>query len=239
MPSILTGEHIVRRFFHNLPGSTLHMSNKLLTLFSALSFLSIVATAQTTTVLTVPGRSEYANINPSGASVLPSGRYVTPAGKLLRITHDPFGMSVSPDGKKAVTLHSGVFTIIDLPSLTATRVPSYDNKIASPLPDGSFLGVCFAPDSKTVYLSGGDNGSVIVYNTETLQRTDSISLNGKIGDSTYAESFTSDLQLIPDQNMLVVLDRGNFRMVTIDLATKSLKSTISVGRQPFGLAISP
>jgi len=217
------------------------MLKKLQAISLALTFVlgSSTSFAQTTSVLAVPGRNEFATINPSGVSVLPSGRYVTPAGELLRITHDPFGMAISPNGKKAVTLHNGVFTIIDLPSLTSTRVPSYDRKIASPLADGSFLGVCFAPDSKTVFLSGGDNGSVIVYDIDKMQRTDSISLNGRIGDSTYAESFTSDLQLIAEQNLLVVLDRGNFRMVTIDLSSHTLKASIPVGRQPFGLAISP
>lgn len=158
------------------------------------------------TVLQVPGKNRFCIIDEKGASVLPSGRLVTPAGNLIRITHDPFGMAVSPDGKKAVTIHNGVFTIIDLVSLNNTRVPSYNKKInsplahnpvaqnlaatdsgtdkiiKSPLSNGSFLGVAFAQDSKTVYLSGGDNGAVIVYDIETMQRLDSISLNGKVGD---------------------------------------------------------
>jgi hypothetical protein len=89
-------------------------------------------------ILTVPSGNQYSKIDTAAVSILPSGRFVTPAGKTIRITHDPFGMAISPDGKKAVTLHNGVFTIIDLLSLQHTRVPSYDNKIASPLSNGSF-----------------------------------------------------------------------------------------------------
>ena len=122
-----------------------------------------------------------------------------------------------PDGKKAVTLHNGVFSIIDLVSLSHTRVPSYDGKIVSPLSNGSFLGVAFAPDSKTIFLSGGDNGAVIIYDISTLQRLDSISLNGKVNGEEFDDSFTSDLLLNEDKNELLVLDRGNFRMVRIDL----------------------
>ena len=77
-------------------------------------------------------------------------------------------MALSPDGKKAVTLHDGVFTIIDLLSLNAIRIPSYDGTIKSPLSDGSYLGVAFSGDSKTVYLSGGDNGAVIIYDINTF-----------------------------------------------------------------------
>ncbi len=190
-------------------------------------------------ILTVPAGNEPAKIDLSGTSILPSGRFLTPAGNFIRITHDPFGMAISSDGKKAVTLHNGVFTIIDLQTLDATRVPSYDDKIKSPLSKGSFLGVAFANDSKTVYLSGGDNGAVISYDIEKLARIDSISLNGTIDGIDYDDSFTSDLVLNESNNELLVLDRGNFRMVRIDLATKNITASIKVGRQPFGLTLSP
>src|SRR5688500_7446259 len=179
-------------------------------------------------VLQVPGRKEFCKIEEKGISVLPSGRFVTPAGELIRITHDPFGMAISPDGKKAVTLHNGVFTIIDLVSLNHIRIPSYDDKLISPLSNGSFLGVAFAPDSKTIYLIGGDNGAVIIYDITTFQRLDSISLNGKINGEEFGDSFTSDLLLNKDKNELLVLDRGNFRMVRIDLFTKAITASLKV-----------
>ncbi len=190
-------------------------------------------------VLSVPAIKEYTHINTKGNSVLASGRYITPAGETIQITHDPFGMAISPDGKKTVTIHNGVFTIIDNETLSNTRVPSYDSSIKSPFSNGSFLGVAFAPDSKKVYLSGGDNGSVIVYDIEKFERLDSISLNGMADSVDYEDSFTSDLLLNESNNELLVLDRGNFRMVRIDLATKKITASIKTGRQPFGLSISP
>jgi DNA-binding beta-propeller fold protein YncE len=190
-------------------------------------------------ILAVPAGDKFAIINEKGTSILPSGRFLTPAGEFIRITNDPFGMAVSPNGKKSVTLHNGVFTIIDLPSLGATRVPSYDHTIKSPLTHGSYLGVAFSKDSKTVYLSGGDNGRIIIYDIERLAVVDSIPLDGSFAGEKYVDSFTSDLVLDEDNNELLVLDRGNFRMVRIDLATKNITASIPVGRQPFGLALSP
>ena len=102
-------------------------------------------------VLSVPAGEKPAKINIGGTTILPSGRLLTPAGDLVRITDDPFGLALSPDGKKAVTLHDGVFTIIDLATLAATRIPGYDNKIKSPLSNGSYLGVSFTGDSKKIY----------------------------------------------------------------------------------------
>ncbi|MDE3184464.1 MAG: bifunctional YncE family protein/alkaline phosphatase family protein [Bacteroidota bacterium] len=190
-------------------------------------------------VLSVPAVKEFTHIDKKGKSVLASGRYITPAGETIQITHDPFGMAISPDGKKTVTIHNGVFTIINNETLASTRVPSYDGKIISPFSNGSFLGVAFSPDSKKVYLSGGDNGAVIVYDIEKFQRLDSISLNGVVDSVDYEDSFTADLLLNQDNNELLVLDRGNFRMVRINLATGKITASIKTGRQPFGLAISP
>ena len=206
---------------------------------SILMILLFVGCNKTVKVLQVPGRDEFCKIDINGVSILPSGRYATPVGDLLRITHDPYGMAISPNGNKAVTLHNGVFTIIDLESLNATRVPSYDKKIKSPLSNGSFLGVAFSTDSKRVYLSGGNNGAVIIYDVEKLEKLYSLDLNGTVDGVDYQDSFTSDLLINEEGNELLVLDRGNFRMVRIDLTTRKITSSTKVGRQPFGLALSP
>ncbi|MEA3462671.1 MAG: phosphoesterase, partial [Bacteroidota bacterium] len=190
-------------------------------------------------VLQVPGKDQFCKIDISGISILPSGRYVTPVGEFLRISHDPYGMAISPNGNRAVTLHNGVITIIDLASLEAIRVPSYDNSLKSPLANGSFLGVAFSEDSKKVYLSGGDNGAIIIYDIENFAKLDSISLNGIVDGVDYQDSFTSDLLLNDEKDELLVLDRANFRMVRVDLATGKITASTKVGRQPFGIALSP
>ncbi len=189
-------------------------------------------------IFEVPGKNEYAVVREDGISVLPSGRYVKPAGKFVRISHDPFGMAISQDGKTIVTIHDGVFTIINTDDLSATRVPSYDKTIPSPLRRRSFLGVAFGADSKTIYLSGGDDGSVIIYDIRSHKRLDSISLNGSIHGTDYGDSFTSDLVALDDHHILA-LDRGNFRLVKIDIRQRKVVASVKVGRQPFGLAVSP
>ena len=215
---------------------------KLKFLLSAIVILMLANcsnSVKTVKVLQVPGKDQFCKLDVDGVSILPSGRYATLAGEALRITNDPYGMAISPNGEKAVTLHNGVFTIIDLNSLEAQRVPSYDRSIPSPLSRGSFLGLAFSSDSKNVYLSGGDNGQVIIYDIENLKKIASISLNGTVDGIDYQDSFTSDLMLNPDNNELLVLDRANFRMIRIDLTTKKLTASVKVGRQPFGIAMSP
>jgi DNA-binding beta-propeller fold protein YncE len=189
--------------------------------------------------LSVPGYKEYASIKPGNKSVLPSGRYVSPAGQTIQITHDPFGLRISPDGQTAITLHNGVISIIALSDMRSTRIPDYENKFDIPLKNGSFLGLAFHPATTIVYLSGGDDGTVIVYDYKNLKTIDKIDLNGVFENTNYVDSFTSDLVYNPSNDELLVLDRGNFRLVRINLKNKTITASIPTGRQPFGLALSP
>jgi len=212
------------------------------TIFLLIAFAGSIFNAFSQTQITineVPGKDSFCRINETGISILASGRFVTPAGKLVLITHDPFGLTISPDGKKALTLHNGVLTVINLSNLKSTRIPSYNGAIKSPFSNGSFLGVAMASDSKTAYLSGGDNGAVIMYDIENFTTLDSFSLDGMFNGIKYEDSFTSDLLLNEDKNELLILDRANFRLVRFDLKQKKISASISVGRQPFGLALSP
>ena len=133
-----------------------------------LSFVSILlfansANAQKVNYLSVPGYNELSKIDTNAYSVLPSGRYVKPAGQAIRISHDPFGLAISPDQKVAITMHENAITIIDLASMQQKRIPEYKKNAFNPLKKGSFLGVAFHANKNIVYLSGGDEGSVVIY----------------------------------------------------------------------------
>jgi DNA-binding beta-propeller fold protein YncE len=214
------------------------MKNNYIFLF-CLAFVTFSATAQPVNYLSVPGFKELAKIDPSGHSVLPSGRYVTPAGTSIRISHDPFGLAISPDQKVAITMHESAITIIDLATMQQKRIPEYFNKKENPLIKGSFLGVSFDTQKSLVYLSGGDEGSVIVYDYINHKKIDSIYLDGLFNGVQYQGSFTSDLIYNAPKNELLILDRGNFRLVRYSLIQKKITASIPTGRQPFGLALSP
>jgi DNA-binding beta-propeller fold protein YncE len=216
------------------------MNHLLLTLSLLCTTSLLFGQNRSVNTLQVPGLAEYCKINPAGHSVLPSGRYVTPVGKTLRITRSPFGMTLSPDQKKALVLHhNGVLTVIDLQQPDqATRIPSYDKKIPA-INNATFIGAAFAPDNKTAYLSGGDGGNIAVFNTETLRKTDSISLNGLFEGIDYTDSYTSDLALDATRGLIYALDRGNNRLVRVDIASRRITGSVNVGRIPFGITLVP
>ncbi len=201
--------------------------------------LASIGQTQKVNYLSVPGHNEMAKIDPNGHSILPSGRYVTPAGKSIRITHDPFGLAISPDQKVAITMHENAITIIDIATLDQKRIPEYYKQKESPLSKGSFLGVAFDTRKQIAYLSGGDEGSVVVFDYISRKKVDSIYLDGVFNGKKYEGSFTSDLLYYAPKNELLILDRGNFRLVRYSLTNKKIIASIPTGRQPFGLALSP
>ncbi len=180
-------------------------------LLGVLLFISIVhLKGQTIITLQAPGRDSLTIIRDNGFAVLPSGRLVKPVGLVKKITNDPFGLTVSPDGKFAATLHNGVLSLYDVQKDSVTRIPDYSKKIASPFPKGSLIGVSFANDGKTIFLSAGDEGSVIVFDYLNLKVIQVISLNGEFNGKKYQDSFTSDLVFLPEKNELLVLDLANY-----------------------------
>ena len=211
-------------------------------LFVFICFFGYIRAQSSRTVKTlqVPGVNEFCTINLSDASVLPSGRKVTPAGKVIRISNGAFGLALSPNQQTALVLHNGVITIVPINNPeNAVRVPSYDKTIPPALNDASFLGVAFDTDNQTAYLSGGDKGNIVVFDTKSYRKIAEISLDTTINGEKFEDSFTSDLTINKDKNELLVLDRANKRLVRIDLITKRITASIPVGRIPFGITLSP
>src|SRR5206468_616552 len=81
----------------------------------------------------------------------------------------------------------------------------------------SCMGVAFSPDGRTAYLSGGNDGKIVLFDLARRRATGAISIDGEVAGKKYADSFTSDLLAARDGRRLFALDRANFRMVTIDL----------------------
>ncbi len=206
-------------------------------LIPLLALIVACSTGPTVETIQPPGYNLFCKIDMNGASVLPSGRTVTPAGEVVRITHDPFGLTFSPDGSFALAIHSNVLTVIKTANpLEAVRLPSYDHKLPNPFErKGSFMGAAIRKDNSIAYLSGGDNGDIIVFNIPGLKRLKRISING----IKYKDSFVGDVALSSDEKKLYILDEFNFRFVVLDLEKEQVSSSIPVGRFPFGLDISP
>jgi sugar lactone lactonase YvrE len=96
--------------------------------------------------------------------------------------------------------------------------------------------VVFSADSKKIYLSGGDFGTVLEVDILDGKVLRTLSINGKVGNKSFDESFTTDLVLLSEKNQLLVLDQGNYRLVRLDLVTGKVISHTPTGRIPFGIS---
>lgn len=208
-------------------------------LLSYFLLLSSFVFTQSSTFVEVPGYNLPVSLNPLGISVLPSGRFVKPAGKTFTITHDPFGLAISPNGQYVATLHDGVLSLYNTLTDSLIRIPDYQKKIKNPFPNGSLIGVQFSSDNHFLFLSGGDNGTVIQYDIQQYSINHIFSINGVVNGTDYKDSFTSDLILNEEKKELLVLDLANYRLVRLDYLSGAITTSIQVGRLPFGIALSP
>ena len=103
----------------------------------------------------------------------------------------------------------------------------------------SSWGVCIAPDNKTVYISGGDEGDVFTFDLSVGKPKQRIDLDGKIGDKNYEDSYIGEMVLSRDGRKLYIVDQANFRLVVVDPQRGSILASIPTGRYPFGVALSP
>ncbi len=196
-------------------------------------FLASCTPRRDVTTLQVPGLDRYCQINLTGESVIPSGRIVKPYGEFIRIAPDAFGLTLSPDGSLALAVHNNKLTLIKTADKSSVET-------AAPFNDkGSYMGAAISKDNKTAFLSGGDNGDIIMMDLPEMKNFRRISLNGKINGREYKDSFIGDIILSDDEEKLFILDQFNFRMVILDLKKLSVLHSIPVGRFPMGLDISP
>ncbi|MNP92690.1 Phosphoesterase family protein [compost metagenome] len=218
--------------------------------FYCFIFLSFVFSVQAQSVknpwiITSPSWNEITQINKADKTVIPSGRIIKPYGKTVMTAPHPYGLAISKDGTVAVTVNSGIAPI----SISIIRNALSDTPEVQQVPPGpssdsgilasSFMGVAISSDNKTVYVSGGKENNIHLFDIKTGQKLASINCAFEDKDNNYKDGYIGDLVLSKDEKKLYAVDQMGFRMLIIDLASKKLIKSVPVGRYPFGITLSP
>jgi YVTN family beta-propeller protein len=198
-------------------------------------------------VILAPALTQYCRVDPDGVSVIPNGRLLTPRGKQILIEPHPYGLAVSSDDKTVVTVNSGTRPF----SFSIIRNPFSDTHEVYRIPEGvttdeGVLNACFmgvalvrTADRQLLYASGGDDGTVMVWDLDDRVRLHTIDLNVPFRGRGWHDSYTGDLVLSPDGSRIHVLDQMNFRLVSIATASNEIVDVVPVGRYPFGICCTP
>ena len=180
---------------------------------------------------------------------LPNGRVLHPAGNWIPLAPYPFALALSRDGRHMVIPSIGfpfALNLIDDPGADLPRVRRFP--AVSARRDDSFdvhTGAAWSPDGSILWVASGDSGEILAYRaTHTAQGPAlspayEIPLDGPADEKSFSESFAAMVLVSNDGRTLYALDQGNWRIVVIDVATRTRIASIATGRYPLDMALSP
>ncbi|MEY4930773.1 MAG: hypothetical protein RI909_1497 [Bacteroidota bacterium] len=206
-------------------------------------------------IATAPAGEQYTLINREGATVIPNGRLVTPVGKQITVAPHPFGLAVSPDGKTIITSNSGTgpFSISIIKNLSGQnfdvrQIPETKNDEDEDEEDeeeedeslkGVFMGLAISPDGSKVYVAGGQQNKIYVFDLNTYKKLGEINGNKSFDGTDYSDGYIGDMVLSDDGARLYAVDQIGFRMMVIDTRTNEVIQNVKTGRYPYGITLSP
>jgi len=192
-----------------------------------------------------PAGDRYTGINRDSETVLPNGRLITPRGKQILVAPHPFGLTLSPDGKTIITANSGVgpFSIsiikdFDSSTPVIKQIPETQDPEKGLL-EAVFMGLAVSPDGKKVYVAGGQQNLIYIFDLVTNKKLGEINCNKSLDGTDYRDGYIGDLVLSRDGLRLYAVDQIGFRMMVIDTKTNLVIRNVKTGRYPFGIALSP
>ncbi len=196
-------------------------------------------------IVSTPAGNEFTKIDKAGRTVIPNGRFITPVGKSIVTAPHPYGLALSPNGNVAVTANSGTSPL----SITIVRNILSEHPEVQQVPPGPstdegvlasvFMGLAISPDNKTIYVSGGQENKIFLFDVATGTKKGAIDCSYVSKNVDYSDGYIGDLKLAKDGKTLYAVDQIGFRMLIIDTDKKVLTHSVPVGRYPFGIALSP
>ena len=181
---------------------------------------------------------------PGGESIIPGGRYIAPLGRQFQTGPGPWGLAISPNGKRVVSADGGPrgfsLTLLDrrndgwrIEHREASRKkddePEEEDEFRS-----IFMGLAFE-NNDDVYASEGNSGRVRLLDIATAKRKQLYNLNS----DGFSDSYTGDLAHDAKRHLLYVVDQANFRVAVIDTRKHRIIANVRTGRLPFAITLSP
>ncbi|MFA6482550.1 MAG: bifunctional YncE family protein/alkaline phosphatase family protein [Bacteroidales bacterium] len=196
-------------------------------------------------IIQSPAGEKYTKMDTTGATVIPNGRLIKPYGRTFRTAPHPYGLCLSRDGQTAVTANSGTSPL----SITILRNVQSDYPDIQQVPPGAqtdkgvlasvFMGLAITPDNQTVYVSGGQENKIYMFDLKTGKELGFIACGTVTPDRDFSHGYIGDMTLNKAGDRLYAVDQINFILLVIDPVKKEVLHRVNTGRYPFGVCLSP
>ena len=166
-------------------------------------------------------------------TLLPNGWKLSPAGTATPLGDLPLNLQISPDGRLAAVVNCG-WGQNSVQLLDAVTSQLLDTRVVP----AAWAGLAFAPDGRTLYVSGGQHNRIHCYKIEGQQlRPDSVLVLGekwpkqKIG--------VAGLAVDGRRQQLYAVTREDNSLYTFDLKTRRLLRILKLPAEAYGALLSP
>ncbi len=167
--------------------------------------------------------------------LLPNGRLLTPSGTQTEVAPYPFALALTPDGRRVVVACTGA----DEQSLHLLDAATGKMLAKEPVKK-SWLGLAVAPDGSRVYVAGAGGKNILVYRLESDRFVAEEPIALRKGDEpAKLDATPSGLAVSPDGRSLWAARILLNDVVRIDLASRTIASSVSVGIHPYRPVLSP
>ncbi len=183
------------------------------------------------------------------STLLPNGWTLTPEGAQIPVNDLPMNMVLSRDGRYVLVTTNGNgdqgVEIIDRTTGKKTQTITINK---------SWLGIEFAIDGKSFFVSGGDDNELLVFDFAAGQatKTGKIILGSEayhaLGDRGREESrskgrgeyaFPAGIGVSPDGKRLYVAENLTNKVAVVDITSRRVIAKIEVGEYPYDCIVSP
>ncbi len=175
--------------------------------------------------ITLPG--EY-----NGYTLLPNGWKLTPAGRKVTIDQFPLNLIVTKDGKYAITSNSATkynsLSVVDLNEEKKTQTVNLRE---------TWRGIVFNADDSKLFVSGGSNNLIYVFNFNDgrLTLADSII----IGEPYPKQKISiAGLDFLPSRNLLFAVSRMSNSLYIIDINKREVIKTLRFEGQCYDVKVN-
>ena len=165
-------------------------------------------------------------------TLLPNGWRLTPEGKQIPIGELPLNMAITNNEKYAITSNSGM----GINSLSVVDLKNY-KEVQRMVVNNTWLGIVFNSDDSKLFVSGGNNNLIYIYNFNAgkLSLADSIIIGPRYPKGKIS---ITGIDYLKKKNYILAVSKVSDMLYIIDVTNKSILKKIKLPGKCYDVKIN-